>query len=1071
MNRRSFLKALGLGGGVSAVSACGIDDNRYYTPVEQLLPYVVRPEQITPGINTQFATTLLSGPAAYPVTATHRDGRVIGVEGNLQARVQPAVTSANYFELQRHYSPDRKKTPLAGSSTTGTPSDWDTALSTLASGVKAARSAGKKVAWLGRYRSGTIVPLIQHLTDGEAVFYEPLGRGPEAIAAKALFGKAVLPNYALDKVHYVLSFGADFMGHWEGAWSEARFSSARNANMGHFVARHGFVSPHRSHTGANADDWYKCTPGTEAQVALAIAKLVADNKHATGPAAELARQGDPAAAAAASGLTEAAIEAMAAQIVAAPSLVLPGGPAGAGMQAVDLAVATYLINIVSGAAGTLFTLGGYQAPVSGFGDVKQLIDDLSAGKVGVLLLDDGADPMHQLPADAGVADALAKADLVVSLSSHGSGTAALAGLVLPTSSAFEDWGDEEPHRGLWLLRQPSQSPLYETRSLGDILLATMRAADVPGAPGGTWRDHLMLTWKTKHWPTQSFWDDIGGFDSHPSQATVRSFLEPAADVEAATEAPPATPEQAEAAAEARAEKARAGNQRFLRWWEDCLRTGHYNTPDCLLIETPVAGSYTFDAPSAPAGTGDFYLHAFPHVLINDGRYANEPWAQEVPDPCTGQVWGSWCEINPETAAALGVSDNDAIKLETEHGAVEVGVEITPLVKPGVIAVPFGGGHSDASGRYAEGTGINVVDLMNVAEAKGAFAWQARKVSVTNLGKRAELVSTFGGDTDNDRNFAVNVPAAEYAKHGDAPVDHPGELTGIHHLPMDKRLQAKGITGFYPEPEHPVYRFAMTIDTDACNGCGACVVACYADNNIPVVGKHKVAEGREMSWVRVNRFFKGDEVHFVPMMCQHCGHAPCESVCPVLATYHSIDGLNAMIYNRCAGTRYCSNACPYSARKFNYHTYSWPEPFNMQLNPDVVTRTMGVMEKCTFCVQRIRTAKSAWRDRGGFTQTVPDSALRQLPVCASACPSQAMQFGNRNDPESASATTLKSTRNYIPLAELNTYPAINYLAKVSFHVERSGHGGGHGSHGDSHDEHDGEGHGDQPHGGHDDHGAP
>ena len=197
----------------------------------------------------------------------------------------------------------------------------------------------------------------------------------------------------------------------------------------------------------------------------------------------------------------------------------------------------------------------------------------------------------------------------------------------------------------------------------------------------------------------------------------------------------------------------------------------------------------------------------------------------------------------------------------------------------------------------------------------------------------------------------------------------------------------------------------------------------------------------MSWIRVNRYLKdtpeghSPAVHFVPMMCQQCGHAPCESVCPVLATYHTIDGLNAMVYNRCVGTRYCSNACPYSARKFNYHSYVWPEPFNLQLNPDVVTRTMGVMEKCSFCVQRLRRIKSAYRDRG-FTRPVPDSSLEQLPACADACPSQAITFGNLVDPESGASKLRKSPRHYIPIAELNTFPAVSYLARASFHVEEA-----------------------------------
>jgi molybdopterin-containing oxidoreductase family iron-sulfur binding subunit len=469
------------------------------------------------------------------------------------------------------------------------------------------------------------------------------------------------------------------------------------------------------------------------------------------------------------------------------------------------------------------------------------------------------------------------------------------------------------------------------------------------------------------------------------------------------------------------------------------------------------------------------LVAVPHAFLLDGRYANQPWAQEVPDPMSGHVWDTWAVIHPSTAAKLGVSDNDTITINAGGVALTVGVEVQPTVRPDVVAVPMGGGHTAASGRYAESIGQNVATaLARTVDPQGTIVWHA-KCSVAAGGGQADLISTFGGDHDRDRGFVALCNADTFAHEGDKPVAHPGEFTGIHHLELDKRLRERDIEGFYPIPDHPVYRFGLTVDTNKCTGCGACSVACYAENNLPVVGKEKVKEGREMSWIRINRYFKeggsqdhgiegGNSVHFTPLMCQQCNHAPCESVCPVLATYHSIDGLNAMVYNRCAGTRYCSNACPYSARKFNYHTYVWPEPFNLQLNPDVATRTMGVMEKCTFCVQRIRRTKSAYRDQG-FRKTVPAEALSQLTACAEACPSQALTFGNIIDEASAPHFTRKSGRNFFPIADIHTYPAVNYLAKASFHFSPGHHGGGEHAEGGDH----GEGHGGDAHGA-DAHGA-
>jgi molybdopterin-containing oxidoreductase family iron-sulfur binding subunit len=462
------------------------------------------------------------------------------------------------------------------------------------------------------------------------------------------------------------------------------------------------------------------------------------------------------------------------------------------------------------------------------------------------------------------------------------------------------------------------------------------------------------------------------------------------------------------------------------------------------------------------GSGEFTLVSFEHSFLGDGRFANVPWAQEAPDPLSGQTWDTWVVVSRATAAKLGLEDDDLVTLTTATGSIDVGVEILPVVRDDVVAVPFGNGHTSA-GRYTDGIGKNVIALLSTVTGAGGVAWQQAKVSLTKAGSKAGLTSAFGmGDHDPGRNWVANAPAAQVAEHGDAPSAHPGELTGIHHLPMDRRLQERGITDFYPAPDHPTYRFAMTVDTDACTGCGACSIACYAENNLPVVGKRKVGEGREMAWIRINRYLQGDdgeEVHFLPLMCQQCAHAPCESVCPVLATYHTLDGLNAMVYNRCAGTRYCSNACPYSLRRFNYHSYTWPEPFNLQLNPDVVTRTMGVMEKCTFCVQRIRRVKSAYKDGGAFTQTVPDAALTQLPACADACPSQALTFGNLEDENSKPTLLRKSGRTYTPIHEINTMSAVNYLAKANFHKTHDSHGGDHAAGADDNHEpaHDAGGH--------------
>ncbi|MEZ4240254.1 MAG: 4Fe-4S dicluster domain-containing protein [Myxococcota bacterium] len=984
------------------------------------------------------------------MTAVHRDGRVLNVSSNPRAPVAAAVPPSTLFELQRHYSPDRIRNPGKRSAPGGeiAAMAWDQAQGELSAAVQQARSGGKKVAWIGPYLNGQIAKLIGEVTGGNAVFWEPLGRDAEAVAAAAMLGEgAPLPRYDLTTAKHVISFGAPFLSDgWGHAGHAAQVAAARDANRGGAVAHFVAITPHRDQSSANADEWHTCRPGTEAQVALALAKLVAATRAYDGPGQELLASADPDAAAQASGVPVATLQALAALFSGQEPgvVVLPGGIAGASANAAELAAAVTLLNVMVGDS-RLWSADGYRGPISTAADVDALVADLEAGNVGVLMIDD-VDPVHTLPGGEKFRAAVAKAGLVVATTSHPNETAALATLVLPTHSPFEDWGDEEPWAGFSIVRQPAMQPMYDTRSLGDILLDLQRGAPAAAPEGGeapapaavaaTWRDHLQQAWLANLAPSAAP-DVEGSVDPAPSPGR----------------------------------------------WEDVLMAGYFAGEVAPRDLSTMTGAVSLGGGEAASGSGDYFLQVYAHPFKLDGRYANEPWAQEVADPMTGQVWDSFALVHPATAEKLGVSDKDLVDVTTATGKLTVGVEVHPCVAPDVIAVALGDGRTAASGRYADGTGVNVSPALASARgAGGTLVLQGNRCSVSKAAGQADLVSTFGSDSDHHRGFVAVVPAAEW--HGDEESEEPGHLTGLHEAPMDPRLveaeeewqkaqagfaasgarkpvqpEHREFTSMYPVPDHPVYRFAMTVDTNRCNGCGACAVACYAENNLPVVGKWKVKAGRQMAWIRIDRFFaehSGNEapsVHFVPMMCQHCGHAPCESVCPVLATYHTIDGLNAMVYNRCVGTRYCANACPYSVRRFNYHSYVWPEPFNLQLNPDVSARTMGVMEKCTFCIQRIRRVKSAYRDQG-FTRTIPDEALRQLPACADACPSQALTFGNLIDEKSVPHTSRKNGRTYTILSEVNTYPAVNYLARASYHVHRpehasSGHGGEHGG-GESHD---------------------
>jgi molybdopterin-containing oxidoreductase family iron-sulfur binding subunit len=408
--------------------------------------------------------------------------------------------------------------------------------------------------------------------------------------------------------------------------------------------------------------------------------------------------------------------------------------------------------------------------------------------------------------------------------------------------------------------------------------------------------------------------------------------------------------------------------------------------------------------------------------------------QELADPITQAVWGAWAELHPDTAKKFGIKQGDAVVLRTDDGEVQVPAYVTEHVHKDVVAVPLGQGHS-AYGRYAKSTGqgsaFGLLPKVLAKDVSGIpFAGVAVKV-VRGLGT-GDLVTVQDFSSQMNRELARTTILAGAAAHahgggdGEAHGAAHGDAHGGHHAPKQ----------MYEQREHPLYQWGLAIDLAACTGCSACVVACSAENNIPVVGKRVVAQGREMSWIRIERYYdsvKSEDgaeelkVSFLPMMCQHCQNAPCEPVCPVYATYHNEEGMNAMIYNRCVGTRYCSNNCSYKVRRFNWFQYEWPELLDWQVNPDVTKRTVGVMEKCTFCVQRIVEAKDIAKDLG---RLVEDGEIK--PACVQTCPTQALTFGNLKDPKSKVSEMAKHERAYKVLDHhINTQPSVSYLNDIRY----------------------------------------
>ena len=446
------------------------------------------------------------------------------------------------------------------------------------------------------------------------------------------------------------------------------------------------------------------------------------------------------------------------------------------------------------------------------------------------------------------------------------------------------------------------------------------------------------------------------------------------------------------------------------------------------------------------------LVAYPSIRFFDGRNANRPWLLEVPDPVTKVPWSSFVELHPRTAERLGVEQGDVVRLESPHGTVEAPAYVWPGVKEDVAALQMGLGH-EQFGRYTEGRGANPMRLLGAQlDAEGGLA-SATRVRATRAAENpGRLKGMFeqGVRIQHDRAIAQAVSWGALAGMAGQPGVIPGADEPIAELrtgggfgpsekPTDPASYPRAGTE-YGQYTDGATRWGMTVDLSRCIGCAACVVACNAENNIPVVGPKEMKRGRELHWLRIERYFGvgrdeaeaysdtgTDDVRFLPMLCQHCGNAPCEPVCPVYAAYHTPDGLNGQVYNRCVGTRYCANNCPYKVRVFNWFTYEFASPLHLQLNPDVTVREKGVMEKCTFCVQRIHETERQAAVQG---RHVRDGEV--VPACVQACPTEVFTFGDFQNPESGVSRAARSTRSYRALGELNTQPGIVYLKKVTIH---------------------------------------
>ena len=993
VERRTFLKVLGSAGPAAAITACSP------IPPEKIIPFVIPPEDVIPGVATWYASVCGECPAGCGTLVRTREGRAVKVEGNPEHPVnRGGLCVRGQSTLQGHYNPDRIAGPQRRRVTDETAGrsvleaiPWEEAQQDLVDRLQSLRDAGRgdRVAVVTPPLTGTLAKLVsawvEALGGARWVQYEPFGYEPIRGAHDRIFGRPELPHFDFSAADVLVSFGADFLETFGSPVGYARDHAAqrqvRNGDKARFIQ----LEPRLSMTGASADVWHSIAPNTEGLVAAAMVQIIVSEERAQGvpnevlsQVADLVSTVSVESAANTAGLPVDTLRQLARDfsdptLGPGRTLAVGGGVGVCGTSATAAQSAIALLNYVAGNIGaTVDFTAASTFDAATYADMQGLTQAMRLGEIELAIIYN-VNPVFNMPGPVNFAEALAQVPFVTSLSSLPDETTAQADLLLPSHTALESWGDSNPRRGVYGLMQPTMQPIFDTRHVGDLMIEVGRAL------GGD---------------TASNFPARGGF---------YRFLRDEWEQMLTEAGPPSESDEQD-----------AQTSDFEADWADALRRGGATFPVEPVAIAVSSAFFETDLVSelAPVDQRHSYtLITYPSLHFFDGRGANRPWLQEIPEPMLKTTWGSGLEMTADTADAVGAVEGQVVTVTSDHGQVDASVIITPYLANGVVAIAIGQGHTNF-GRYADNRGVNPMALLAAEpESGGGVRWSGTGIDLTPRELSRPIPRLQRTFDQEDRGMAQSVSLAALVAGDVHAEEHSFSLHADH--------------------DHPVHRWGMAIDLDACNGCNACVAACYAENNVPVMGADRMRRGRTMSWLRIERFDtpaagsdKPDN-RFLPMLCQQCDHAPCETVCPTFATYHTEEGLNAQVYNRCVGTRYCSNNCPYKVRRFNWFMPEFEAPLNLQLNPDVTSRSSGVMEKCTFCVQRIQDGKETARDED---RPVQDGDVS--PACAQSCPAQAIVFGDMNDPDSRVSQLGDDARAYHALGVFNTRPAVTYLKKVT-----------------------------------------
>ena len=1018
--RRDFLKFLGFSVTAATVAACE-------TPVNKIIPYVNKPEHVTPGVPTYYASSFYDGYDVASIMVKTREGRPIHLIGNKHfGSNKGAINSRINSSVLMLYDSARLQNPTVN----GDEATWADVDEQVMQGLNEAASSGKEIALLtNTVISPSTKKVIEQFKkryggeDGSGfkhVTYDSISYSGIRKANEATFGKAIIPTYDFSKARSIVSVGANFLDDWLMATDYSAEYGKRRHPDGKWMNRHMHFEGGMTLTGTNADKRVPIKPSQQGAVVVGIYNAIAS---------KMGRSTLPSTS---KDLPEANIKKAAEMLMEheGRSLMVCGSN-DKNVQMVVNGINQMLGNYgrTIDTSKEVFIRQGDEA------EVEQLVVDMNAGKIGALMIY-GVNPSYSLPSSSKFNEGLKKVGTTVSFSLYADESASRCKFVCPDNHYLESWNDYEAKKGHYLMGQPVIRPLYNTRQA----------------------QQSLLNWSGKSTSYHDFikanWMDFGGL-------------------------------------------AEGEGGLFTDFWNRSLRQGGFIKSNASTAE-PLSfnGSGLSQAAdrirkNVQDGGKGFEVVLYTKTGIGDGSHANNPWLQEFPDPVSRISWDNYIAMSPIDVQEMGFKRNisqeepaSVAKIKVNGQELELPVLPMPGQKKGTVGIALGYGRGEGGEKIGKAAFRNKfdpgVDLGSdpnkkipigenafplVSLENGQYNYVLSGAEITPSNKTMALATVQIHHTIMDRESVLketnlNTYRSEPKEaYNDSPT-LPGHEDG--------ETVQKPVEEFDLWQEHLVegvgHHWGMSIDLSTCIGCGACVTACHSENNVPVVGKDEVRRGRDMHWLRIDRYFssemesleEGEEeglstietyremedpdadnpaTTFMPVMCQHCNHAPCETVCPVAATTHSNEGLNQMTYNRCIGTRYCANNCPYKVRRFNWFNYKAYDKFEevnpaqdvtmrMVLNPDVTVRSRGVMEKCSMCVQRIQQGKLEAKIA---EEPVQDGDIQT--ACAEACPTHAITFGDLNDKKSQVNEAQKDKRTYFALEEVGTRPSVSYKVKV------------------------------------------